>query len=203
MQQIYRVVKEIAPLLKRDIHELMKLATHVLLANQVVQKYFYKSYYITCALYSFILNYSIASRNPRDFQLKMDCLSTCALVFFCIATTQTGESVASEQTIFRRREQEYLADHVIETKQAGSELECGLHCLADTSCTSVNYKTSGIGKGRCELNDKTVEETPEVDDKIHHPEFNHLAVVERVSKTLNWIYLSCKLCHKTCKTHRL
>ena len=136
----------------------------------------------------------------------MDCLSTCALVFFCIATTQAGESVASEQTIFRRREQEYLADHVIETKQAGSELECGLHCLADKSCTSVNYKTSGIGKGRCELNDKTVEEISEVDDKIYNPEFNHLSVVERVSKILNLIYLPCKLRHrlyKTCKTHRL
>ena len=111
--------------------------------------------------------------------------------------------MASDQTIFKRREQEYLADHVIETKQADSELECGLHCLADKSCTSVNYKTSGIGKGRCELNDKTVKETPEVDHKIHHPEFNHLAVVERVSKTLNLIYLPCKLRHKTCKTHRL
>ena len=105
----------------------------------------------------------------------------CALVFFWIATTQLEESVASEQTIFRRREQEYLADHVIETKQTGSELECGLHCLADKSCTSVNYKTSGIGKGQCELNDKTVEETPDVDEKIHHPEFNHLSVVQRVS----------------------
>ena len=51
--------------------------------------------------------------------------------------------------------------------QADSELECGLHGIADKLHTSVNYKTSGIGKGRCELNNKTVEETPEGDDKTH------------------------------------
>ena len=108
-------------------------------------------------------------------------LNTCALVCFWIATTQSGESLAAKQAIFKRNEQKYLANHVIETKQAGSELECGLHCLADKSCTSVNYKTSGIGKGLCELNDKTVEETSNVDEKIHDPEFDHLAVIERVS----------------------
>ena len=114
-------------------------------------------------------------------QLMMVHLNTCALVFFWIATTQSGESLAAKQAIFKRNEQKYLANHVIETKQAGSELECGLHCLADKSCTSVNYKTSGIGKGLCELNDKTVEETSNVDEKIHDPEFDHFAVIERVS----------------------
>ena len=109
-------------------------------------------------------------------------LNACALVFFWIATTQPGQSLAFEQAIFKRNEQKYLANHVIETKQAGSELECGLHCIANKSCTSINYKTSGIGKG--ELNDKTVEETPDVHDKIHDPEFNHLAVIKRVSNTL-------------------
>ena len=108
-------------------------------------------------------------------------LSTCAFIFFWIAVTQPGESWASDQVIFERNEQKYLANHAIETKQADSEVECGLYCIADKSCTSVNYKISGIGKGRCELNDQTTEETFDVDDKIHHPEFNHLAVNERVS----------------------
>ena len=109
---------------------------------------------------------------------------TCALVFFWIATSQLEESLASKQAIFKRNEQKYLADHVIETKQADSELECGLHCNADKSCTSVNYKTSGIGKGRCELNNKTVEEMTKVDDTIHDPEFSHLAVMKRVSNVI-------------------
>ena len=107
-------------------------------------------------------------------------LSTCALVFFWMAITQPGESLASEEAIFKRNEQKYLANHVIETKQAGSELDCGLHCIADKSCASVNYKTSGVGKGRCELNNKTVEKTAEV-DKIHDPQFNHLVIVKQVS----------------------
>ena len=89
-------------------------------------------------------------------------LSTCALVFVWIATTQPRESLAFEQAIFKRNEQKYLADHVMKKEQAESELECGSHCIADKSCTSINYKISGIGKGRCELNNKTVEETSEV-----------------------------------------
>ena len=156
------------------------------MANQVVPKNFYKSNYLYALTLSsnFKLQHSkLTNRTTctRDFQLMMVFLRACALVFFWIATTQPGESLAFEQAIFERNEQKYLANHVVETKQAGSELECGLHCIADKSCTSINYKTSGIGKGRCELNDKTVEETSHVDDKIHDPEFNHLAVIERVS----------------------
>ena len=115
-------------------------------------------------------------------------LSRCALAFFWIAITQPGKSFASEEAIFKRNEQEYLANHVIETKQADSELDCGLHCIADKSCTSVNYKTSGVGKGRCELNNKTVEKTHEVDDKIHDQEFNHFVVIERVSVDFQGCY---------------
>ena len=153
-------------------------------ANQVVPKHFYKSNNL-CAL-TLSVNFKpqhckLTNCTTCDFQLMMVFLSACALVFFWIATTQPGESLAFEQAIFERNEQIYLANHVIETKQAGNELECGLHCIADKSCTSINYKTSGIGKGRCELNDKTVEETPDVDDKIQDPEFNHLAVIKRVS----------------------
>ena len=111
-------------------------------------------------------------------------LSTCALFFFLIATTHLRESLASEEAILKRNEQRYLTDYVIETKQAGTELECGLHCLADKSCTSVNYKTSGIGKGLYELNYKTVKETSNVDDKIHDQEFNNLVVIGRVSRQL-------------------
>ena len=111
-------------------------------------------------------------------------LSARALIFVWIAITQLEESFASEQAIFKRSEQKYLAYHVIETKQANGEVECGLHCIVDKSCTSVNYKTSGIGKGRCELNNKTAEETSDAHDKIHHPEFNHIAVIERVSLSI-------------------
>ena len=84
-----------------------------------------------------------------------------------------------KQAYFLRKEQKYLANHVIETKQADSELECGIHCVANGSCASVNYKTSGAGKGRCELNNKTVQETPH--EEKHNPDFVHLALLKRVS----------------------
>ena len=58
----------------------------------------------------------------------------------------------------------------METKQADSELKCGFYCAKNQSCTSINYKTSGEGKGRCELNNKTVEEISHVDHKIHSSE---------------------------------
>ena len=76
-------------------------------------------------------------------------LSVCALIFVSIATAKPKGRLAFCKTIFKRNEQTYLADHVVETKQAHSEIECDLHCGAEKSCTSVNFKTSGIGKGRC------------------------------------------------------
>ena len=108
-----------------------------------------------------------------------------ALVFFWIAAKQLEEIVACENVRFQESEQKYLPNHVMKTKQADSDLVCGLYCIADKSCTSVNYKTSGIGKGRCELNNKTTEDTSDVDETIHYPEFNHLVVIERVSVDLN------------------
>ena len=105
-------------------------------------------------------------------------LNICALIF--ITTEVPQEGVCTEQAFFLRNEKKYLANHVIETKQAESELECGLHCVADGSCASVNYKTSGISKGRCELNCKTLGESS--DDETHDPEFTYLAVTERVSR---------------------
>ena len=100
--------------------------------------------------------------------------SICALIFIF----QIPQNVCTEQAFLLRKEEKYLANHVIETKQAGSEFECGLHCVADGSCASVNYKTSGVGQGRCELSDKTIGEAP--DEETHNPDFVHLAVSKRV-----------------------
>ena len=111
-------------------------------------------------------------------------LRSFVIVFVWITIAQPGEGTASEQAVFRRNKQQYLLNHVIKTTWADSELECGIHCVADKSCGSVNYKNSGIGKGRCELNNKTVEKTSNVNDKTRHPEFNHLAVSKRVSYTV-------------------
>ena len=87
-----------------------------------------------------------------------------------------------------RHKQKYLANHVIETKQAGSELECGLNCIGNGSCLSVNYKTSGVGKSRCELNNKTLQETS-LNEETYKPEFIHLAFIEQVCSTMQYRYL--------------
>ena len=55
-----------------------------------------------------------------DFQLMMVSLSTCVLVFW-IAATQPREGLACEQIRFLKSDQKYLANHVMETKQADSE----------------------------------------------------------------------------------
>ncbi|CAB3993405.1 Hypothetical predicted protein [Paramuricea clavata] len=44
---------------------------------------------------------------------------------------------------------------------------------------SVNYKTSGIGKGLCELNSETLQETSDAGGILHNPEFNHLYIVKK------------------------
>ena len=83
------------------------------------------------------------------------------------------------------------ANHVIATKQAGSENECGLYCVRDGSCVSANYKTSGIGKGRCELNNKIIQGTSDADFKTN-PEFTHLYMVKKVRKLQAFYhFLSC------------
>ena len=89
----------------------------------------------------------------------------------------------SKQVVFRKNKQKYLANHVIETKQAQSDFQCGLLCALHGSCASVNYKTSGIGEGRCELNSKTHQDITD-DNKETSLEFNHLVIIKPVSKSV-------------------
>ena len=62
-------------------------------------------------------------------------LSICALIFI---SKMSQQGLCTEQAYFQRNEEKYLANHVIETKQADSKLECGLYCVADGSGASVN-----------------------------------------------------------------
>ncbi|XP_028417794.1 uncharacterized protein LOC114542445 isoform X1 [Dendronephthya gigantea] len=101
---------------------------------------------------------------------------------FMFVSQMTQARSEFQQAIFRRYEKRLLANHVIERKQADSELECGLHCVGHESCASVNYKTSGIGKGLCELNKRKTQETSDVDEQTN-PEFNHLAVDSSLSSS--------------------
>ncbi|XP_028396184.1 uncharacterized protein LOC114520158 [Dendronephthya gigantea] len=109
-------------------------------------------------------------------------LTICAL-FFSSELTQLSECL-TESAVFRIHAKKYLANHVIDTKQAESEFECGLHCVRKESCASVNYKISGIGKGRCELNNDAIQETSNGDEETN-PEFNHLVIeIEKRRKSI-------------------
>ncbi len=108
------------------------------------------------------------------------CFLVCLLAISLISKiTQPGEC-SVRRALFGRHEQKYLANHVLETRQAETELECGMHCVGHGSCASVNYKTSGNGIGLCELNEKTLREIS--DGSMHNPEFNYLYIIKTVRK---------------------
>ena len=101
--------------------------------------------------------------------------TACALIFAITKMPQPGKCSIKE-TIFLVKKQEYLANHAIETKLTESELECGMHCVGNESCASINYKTSGAGKGLCELNSKP--QRQEISKRLPKPEFNHLFIIK-------------------------
>ena len=103
----------------------------------------------------------------------------CVLIFALSKIPQPAKCLIKED-VFHVNKQEYLPNHVIETKHAESELERGTHCVRKESCASVNYKTSGAGKGRCELNSKPSRQ--EISKRLHKPEFNHLYIIKKVSE---------------------
>ena len=82
--------------------------------------------------------------------------------------------------VFRREGGTNLANNVINTKQRTSEAECGILCSKESSCVSVNYKKSGSDKGKCELNDKLMEDSEE--NKERNSEFDYLEIVQRVRR---------------------
>ena len=81
--------------------------------------------------------------------------------------------------MLKRKDGEYLANNVIRTDNADSELHCTLLCSNEISCVSVNYKKSGENRGMCELNNKTLQDSEE--DGRESLDFVHLYVIERVS----------------------
>ena len=98
---------------------------------------------------------------------------------FISRISRPGECV---QAVFRKKVGNYLGNHVIETKHAKTESECGIHCLGHGSCVSVNYKISGIGKGLCELNSEIRIQDKSDEEKISmfNHEFNHYYIIKTV-----------------------
>ncbi|XP_028396056.1 uncharacterized protein LOC114520053 [Dendronephthya gigantea] len=110
------------------------------------------------------------------------------------------EVVASErlnETVFRRHVGKYLENHIFRTEKAESEFECVLHCFKETGCASVNYKTSGIDKGLCELNNMTMNDS--LDEAVYNLEYTHLeifwAAPAPVFSSATKYFPSCKVLH--------
>ena len=64
-----------------------------------------------------------------------------------------------KKVMFRRQEGTFLADNVIRTDKTSNEFECGAICSKESTCVSINYKKSGSDKGKCELNNKLMEDS--------------------------------------------
>lgn len=101
--------------------------------------------------------------------------------FILILTIAQHVKCSDEQAVFRKSVQKYLENHVIERRHANTEFECGLYCLRNASCTSINYKISGSSKGLCELNNRSLRQTFDgAETMVHNPEFNYLYISEKV-----------------------
>ena len=92
---------------------------------------------------------------------------------------QPGKCSISHEAFFRINRSKYLANYVIETRQAKTELECGIHCIRRESCVSVNYKTSGIGKGLCDLNNKALQNADH-HEIMNNADFSHFYIIKMV-----------------------
>ena len=55
----------------------------------------------------------------------------------------------------------------------------GALCSRESSCVSINYKKSGLNKGKCELDDKLMEESEE--NRRKNCEYGYLELVSNVS----------------------
>ena len=112
----------------------------------------------------------------------MSILAQVLVIILIISQIPQPGECSIREAFFRVDKNKYLANHVIETRQAETEFECGLHCVRHGSCVSVNYKTSGIGKGLCELNSKTLQQIADQNENVNNPDFSHLYIIKMVRK---------------------
>ena len=113
-------------------------------------------------------------------------LNICTFVFVWKAFQQGECSI--RKALLRVEKGKYLSNHAMETRSARSGFECGTRCFENESCASVNYKTSGVNKGLCELNLKTRQETYGLNGlMLSDPEFEHIYIIKRVRKISNYI----------------
>jgi hypothetical protein len=108
----------------------------------------------------------------------MTVLFSLHAIIFISKLLQQGE--CSMEAIYRKHKGTYLGKYVFRTTETKREQECATRCFRDNLCASVNYKISGVRKGLCELNSKTLDEASS--EETPNLEFNHLDIIKRVRR---------------------
>ena len=91
----------------------------------------------------------------------------------------------TEKILLLQQNSKYLNDSVIATVYASSEHECGIFCSKNPSCKSVNYKKCGTGLGKCELNNRTADESDKTKmEYLLNNEYVYLEIIQTVRYTL-------------------
>ena len=116
-----------------------------------------------------------AYRGPSDIMSVLFSLYVVILILKLL-----HESECSMEAMYRKHKEKHFANYVFRTIKTKWEQECATHCFRDNLCASVNYKISGIGKGLCELSNKTLDEAS--NEGTHNLEFNHLDIIKRVRR---------------------
>ena len=95
------------------------------------------------------------------------------ILYILVFVLNPGHCV--NKILFTKTNGLYLANSVIRTEFTNNEFECGAVCSKEIACVSVNYKRCGVDKGRCELNDDSIERSPP-ENRLVDMEFCYLGV---------------------------
>jgi hypothetical protein len=87
-------------------------------------------------------------------QLAMMVINGCSLIAFLTLVIQSDG--ACKSSLFKLYNGHYLANHVIKSIRAMSQVECSMMCSGEDECESWNMYEAVPGRN-CELNNATVE----------------------------------------------
>ena len=92
--------------------------------------------------------------NRSLLQLAMMVINGCSLIAFLTLVIQSDG--ACKSSLFKLYNDRYLANHVIKSIRAMSQVECSMMCSGEDECESWNMYEAVPGRN-CELNNATVE----------------------------------------------
>ena len=111
-------------------------------------------------------------------QLTMMVINGCSLIAFLTLVIQSDG--ACKSSLFKLYNDRYLANHVIKSIRATSQVECSMLCSGEDECESWNMYEAVPGRN-CELNNATVktESANHVLQKRNGATFGHWITLSR------------------------